>query len=204
MSLLHLLTAGKSLVGLKKSEIRYHLPKTESLPKFGSKKNPFRATSLPDKVEATEQKENEEKAFSTAVPPSKEAGVQPSAGVCSQTSFAATRTPSKEAAVKESPQPLGGAGRPASAVKALLLRGRARKAKPLFAQPGRPLVQAELSLDRVKVVRNDLSECDLEVVRASQSAAATHAKRRSDAEPGTSNLLQGWGAAAGRLFGMGT
>jgi hypothetical protein len=54
MSLLRLLTTGKSLVGLKKPENRYHLPGQTALPKFGGKKNPFRATVFPDKTETAE------------------------------------------------------------------------------------------------------------------------------------------------------
>src|SRR5258708_38325339 len=54
MSLLRLLTAGKSLVGLNKSEARYHLPGERALPEFGGKKNPFRATVMPEKVESNQ------------------------------------------------------------------------------------------------------------------------------------------------------
>jgi hypothetical protein len=52
MSLLRLLTAGKTLIGLKRSESRYQLPGGKGLPMFGSKKNPFRATVFPDKAES--------------------------------------------------------------------------------------------------------------------------------------------------------
>src|SRR5258708_32731579 len=58
MSLLRLLTTGKSLVGLKKPEHRYHLPGETALPKFGGKKNPFRATVFPDKAETAETVES--------------------------------------------------------------------------------------------------------------------------------------------------
>ena len=51
MSLLRLLTAGKTLIGLKRSESRYQLHGGQVLPMFGSKKNPFRATVFPDKPE---------------------------------------------------------------------------------------------------------------------------------------------------------
>jgi hypothetical protein len=60
----------------------------------------------------------------------------------------------------------------------LLLWGRAKKANPARVLAGRPLVQGELSLDKVKVVRNDLSETDFEIVplgRAQREAATIDA-----------------------------
>ncbi len=47
MSLLQLLTAGKSLMGLSKASSRFEVTKQRLLPKFESGKNPFRATTLP-------------------------------------------------------------------------------------------------------------------------------------------------------------
>ena len=41
MSLMQLLTNGKTLVDLKNSTSRYHMPGKNFLPKFGSAKNPF-------------------------------------------------------------------------------------------------------------------------------------------------------------------
>ena len=53
------------------------------------------------------------------------------------------------------------------AVKPLaFLPARKSAAQPAKARPVRTPVQAELSLERVKVVRNDLSDADLEVVSA--------------------------------------
>src|SRR5260221_12109279 len=57
MSLLRLLTTGKTLVGLKKLEQRYHLPGGKALPKFGGKTNPFRATVFPEKMESSAPEE---------------------------------------------------------------------------------------------------------------------------------------------------
>jgi hypothetical protein len=47
MSLLRLLSAGKSLVGIQTAETRYRLTEHRMLPKFGGKKNPFRRTEAP-------------------------------------------------------------------------------------------------------------------------------------------------------------
>jgi len=43
MSLVRLLTAGKSLVGLKDGQVRYRMTDPRALPKFGSSKNPFQS-----------------------------------------------------------------------------------------------------------------------------------------------------------------
>jgi len=45
-------------------------------------------------------------------------------------------------------------------------RGRRPAVKPVLAKPDQAPVQGELSLDNVRVVRNDLSEADVEVVPA--------------------------------------
>ncbi len=56
MSLLRLLTAGKSLVGLGDYQSRY-VARDGLLPKFGSKKNPFRATTTPTEQGSVAEKE---------------------------------------------------------------------------------------------------------------------------------------------------
>src|SRR3974390_82446 len=48
MSLLRLLTAGKSLVGLKDTGNHYSVASPAALPKFASKKNPFRTSTRPE------------------------------------------------------------------------------------------------------------------------------------------------------------
>ncbi len=153
MSLLRLLTTGKSLVGLKQPDHRYHLPGESALPKFGGKKNPFRATVFPDKTETPAEIEAVE---SPAL--AEPASVRPP-----EAAPASVQSAVKAAPVAPDPAPERAAGR-ASPLRALLLWGRAKKANPARALTGRPLVQGELSLDRVKVVRNDLSETDFEIV----------------------------------------
>lgn len=161
MSLLRLLTTGKTLIGLKRPESRYQLPGGRALPTFGSKKNPFRATVFPEKPEL---KPNEDPAASggdcsVSDPP----GSLPSkeAGDSSPESATEIKEPGK------APAPI----RRTSALRAFLLWRRVKKTNTQTAHKGRPLVQAELSLETVKVVRNDLSESDLEVVRVGDKPA---------------------------------
>src|SRR5438874_1595389 len=122
MSLIRLLTAGKSLVGLKKLEHRYQLPGQRALPEFGSKKNPFRATVFPDKPESTVAEANQavsEGADNSPISPasqmkvSKPLPAEPPVATC------------KPAAPSRG-----------SALKALLLWGRVKTAKPFGGAPG--------------------------------------------------------------------
>ncbi|HLH52492.1 MAG TPA: hypothetical protein VKY92_02660 [Verrucomicrobiae bacterium] len=158
MSLLRLLTAGKSLVGLKNKEGRYNLSGDGRLPRFGPKPNPFRGTVFPDKGEKPDR--------ALETPPEQSPPVK---SVTSE-STATQATEDRGRVVNEpactapqancEPVPSRRTG-----LRALLLWGRAKKPKNGLSG-ARPLVQGELSLDTVKVVRNDLSESDLEVVQA--------------------------------------
>jgi hypothetical protein len=208
MSLLRLLTAGKSLVGLKKSETRYHLPSERALPKFGSKKNPFRATALPEQAGPVREQESQAQGNPT-VSPNEERAQEPPAGLAgaeerqSAKGFTGPGRNNNECAGGQA-KPQERAERRASAVKAFLLWGRAKKVQRVGSASGRPMVQGELSLDSVKVVRNDLTESDLEIVRRpNRTTAPQRSQEDTQAETKASAPDIGWGAAAGRLLGIG-
>lgn len=210
MSLLRLLTAGKTLIGLKRSESRYQLPGGKGLPMFGSKKNPFRATVFPDKTDSapvpedTVAKLSEAPAANTDSPPAPEPSPNdlpphkdnPSNGKRDIAVSAPNEAPAKEQ-LPGQPAP-----RRSSALKALLLWRRVKKSNTQGPFKGRPLVQAELSLEGVKVVRNDLSESDLEVIQ-------TTSKRRESASPGAADERKAqlpstnWSPCAGQLVSAG-
>jgi hypothetical protein len=139
MSLLRLLTAGKSLVGLKDSGNRYRPVDKRALPTFPSKSNPFRTTAKPELAAAD----------------------APAVGAPAQTARAAS--------LKER-------------LTSLL------RAKPC-GHSNKPPVQGELSLDEVKVIRNDLADADLEVVPS----------RKSDSEPAAP--ARSWAKLAERIAG---
>lgn len=210
MSLLRLLTAGRSLVGLKKTEKRYHLPGGKALPRFGSKKNPFRATVLPEKVEPGRGGADSEKvspcadAFAGESDNSKAGPLNPSGGDEKKDGRPQSGSAMPGHAKPETADPVAEKRR-GSGLKALLLWGRAKRARPRNGPAGTPLVQGELLLERVKVVRNDLSESDLEIVRAGGSGTAGHPSLPT-VEVATKKgpaALPAWGAAAGRLLGLG-
>jgi hypothetical protein len=166
MSLLRLLTSGKSLIGLKKLENRYHLPGEKAIPQFGSKKNPFRATVFPDKPEPSNPEVGQPGASAGSEPTPADArnDATKAPGLeSSQVSSAGGLTGDSSQPTTISNQSEAPARRP-SALRALLLWGRARKSNSTGPVNGRPLIQAELSLDSIRVVRNDLSESDLEIV----------------------------------------
>jgi hypothetical protein len=215
MSLLRLLTAGKSLIGLQRAESRYQLPGAKMLPRFGSKKNPFRATVFPEKV-----------GVGPAEPEAASAGSQVSGGTGAdrvgverggaQSSGGADIDSAEQqrntsgvveretSTTKEQIKPLDCPARSTSPVRAFLLWTRAKKAKSFGRSAGRAMVQAELSLEGVKVVRNDLSESDLEIVQARPDPVSKSAEEvGAGANPSSVPSRPSWVAPAGRLFGIG-
>jgi hypothetical protein len=82
-------------------------------------------------------------------------------------------------------------------------RARVKAVKPAIPQFTKPPVQGELSLDKIRVVRNDLSDADLEVVpartptaRASAGPALRTGERAGAAE-------STWGRVTAGIFGAG-
>ncbi len=163
MSLLRLLTTGRSLVGLSDSTRRYRITHRRLLPKFGTGENPF----------ATQGR-----------------------AAMAQTREARLAGPSRAGIARY-------VNRWTARFDAWLSRPRSRPAKAAIPQFSRAPVQGELKLDQIKVVRNDLSDSDLEVVPAKPRAAAEAAapvltRAESLAAAGTT-----WGRMATRLFGAG-
>jgi hypothetical protein len=201
MSLLRLLTSGKCLVGLKDPACRYQVKSKGLLPEFATRKNPFRnrtpvvTPSVPVEVPAplpglanhpaaNEVAEPRVIIEKTAEPASKEpAATQADAGPGGATGL------------------LARAWRLAGRLRNRLFgRGRSRSTAPI-PRFNNLLVQAELSLDRVRVVRNDLSESDVELVA---SGAAGHAAGNGS-KPGAVAAPAGsaWKRATSRLLGTG-
>jgi hypothetical protein len=159
MSLLRLLSAGKSLVGLKPEAARYRMSDPRAMPRFGSGRNPFQArkTLSPDAPLAP--------VSSAATTPAVEAPgpvvtpkVEPVAVAAAETEPQARPEPATVAKSEWKRKLAGWIGK---------LRSRRQPKKPKRATPVRPArgpVQGELSLDAIQVVRNDLSDSDFEVV----------------------------------------
>lgn len=159
MSLGKLLSAGKSLVGLTGSNARYQLQKG-ALPKFESAKNPF-ATKPAIEREPQLPKLSEEEIAATKLKQT-----QPLPVLNAQ-----PEKPAEAAAVVAPPEP----AKPSPVVDGWVKKlnpmvwfGNRKPAEPKSAIPrfNKAPVQGELSLDNIKVMRNDLSEADVEVVPA--------------------------------------
>src|SRR5581483_7154054 len=141
MSLLKWLTAGKSLVPWHKSEPKYRVVEESFLPKFGG--------------------------------PSGIVGGAPVGAPTPDATSVGTTLIAKDVVAGGhplEPKPLVAkeSAAPAKVVVRLEDRSEVKRAKEPVrpgAKPYRRLVQGELSLDAVKVVRNDLSDADREVVR---------------------------------------
>ena len=153
MSLLRLLKAGRSLVNPRESGSRYHMRRKIQLPKFGSAKNPFSARSE-----------------TPAVPAAPGAIISERPREMSAAEVAAARL--KETVrlpVTELPAPLSPPA-PAAPARAwwnpfTWRRSAGVGSIRVGSVVARPAVQGELSLDQIRVVRNDLSDSDVEIVQ---------------------------------------
>jgi len=155
MSLLRLLKAGRSLVNPMDSGSRYRMRQKIQLPKFGSSKNPFCARSETPAVPAAPGAILSEPASRPEMSPAERAAARLKETV---------RLP-----VTELPAPLSPLVRATSTSTwwnpltwwRSDRAGAARGVRPA----ARPAVQGELSLDQIRVVRNDLSDSDVEIVQ---------------------------------------
>ena len=207
MSLLRLLTTGNSLEGVKSNESRYRLTRQRFLPQFGSVRNPFSSggNSASAQTEAHSPEDPGAKGASEArssIPGSSE---KPAAGFSSVVQDQAISLNGSRQERKETLR---------SRVVALLSRWRERVSRLLRGHRGKPAkpaiprftkqpVQSELSLDKIKVVRNDLSEADLEVVVASPPSAPTISDQGSRSEEGPVVPQSALGQVTTRVFAAG-
>jgi hypothetical protein len=207
MSLLRLLTTGKSLVGVSGEDSRYRLTSQRLLPQFGPARNPFssRAKMEPAPAEAR--------------PPEAHGGIGASTASSGQPDF----KPEHAAVLRRAVAPRAGSAKLdarklagafwrrgvalltgwQAKLRGLLARSGGKASKPAIPRFPKPPVQGELSLDRIKVVRNDLSDADLELVPAKLPAApaATAPAPRAVEEP--AGAKSAWGRVTTRILGAG-
>ena len=141
------------------------------LPKFGSGKNPFRST-------AKSGQPIESVSSSQPTPPLETPQQQETVGARTAPVRRSQESPTTSALLPERCQPSGAAR--AGTVRApdqrpvgwweklaALVPGSRRGSKPTKATRAlKPAVQCELSLEKIQVMRNDLSDTDLEVIPA--------------------------------------
>ena len=157
MNPLSLLTKGRTIRGLKERPGAYKLLEKSILPNFSGAKSASPTISHEGlfKEEGRRKKEESRESTQPAAPEQ-----QPNEA----------QTPAATDAPQEQPPKPGPLNRLASWARQRLPLG---KEKPFQT----PAVQTELALDKVKVIRNDLSEDDLEVVAIDKKKA-----RREDVE----------------------
>jgi hypothetical protein len=205
MSLLRLLTTGKSLVGVMDTESRYRLTSQRLLPQFGPARNPFirrgnasSAQAEGDSLEVPKADGASEQRRDIRNSCEKSAADHPSMVHNRMVSTDAGSDGLTEAIRLRAVTLLSGWR---TKVTALLWRPRLKKAKPVIPRFTKQSVQGELSLDKIKVMRNDLSDADLEVVQARQPAASTSpapaARTEARSEVGEST----WGQVTTQLSG---
>ncbi len=185
MSLVRLLAAGRSLVGLKDRVGHYRLTDQRLLPNFGSANNPFRTNTKP-------AEDDKPGAITNAQPGLTDGSGggtvdKAESGAERQDASPATGVsePKRDSQVPRSAPPRKSSSRISTKLwywrENLRFRfGRVVHRKlPRSPFPGIPKVpvQGELSLDRVRVVRNDLTDVDLEVVPAKPSQPGMAAER---------------------------
>jgi hypothetical protein len=173
MSLMQLLSAGKTLMGSGEPVGRYRLDTRYRLPKFGSAKNPFtkpaetkpagqvempmaapiqkvpeRMQLTPEEIRVANMKETQRLPVLPGIAPAQER-LHPVLAMLDAMELAAIWL--KAWAVRLNPAKLLPKRKPAPAML-------------IVPKSSCGPVQAELSLEKVRVMRNDLSDADLEIV----------------------------------------
>jgi hypothetical protein len=161
MSLGKLLTTGKSLVGLHNSGARYQLRKG-ALPKFESSKNPF--ASRPHEEPSVANAEREPQL--PKLTPAETAAANLKKTQRLPAPVAQAEVPLEKSQPVESVKPAPVVDNWLKKINPLVWLGSRKPAPAKSAAPrfGKAPVQGELSLDNIKVMRNDLSETDVEIV----------------------------------------
>lgn len=165
MKLATLLATGKSLALGRRGQSPYRANKQFYLPKFGSPKNPFASANQPG----------------GAIPPVEAAA-------------APVKTPITVVAAKTQKLPTFSPARRAATWASRLNPISIWRGPETSAPDARPPVQAELSLDAVKVLRNDLSDVDVEIVPL-KSRPSDNAE-----EPGLGTAKKAWGLLGERFL----
>jgi len=187
MSLMKLLGVGKSVIGLKGQASPYRLTDQRLLPKFALDRNPFCSTVRPGHAPGAEGGPSERpSATGTAEAPAKEAqAASPPTGASAQAAGGSK---------------LRRTGRRLTdRLQALFVRSEPGPVKSAIPRLTRPPVQGELSLERIRVVCNDLSDTGPQIVQIRSKAAWASPTSPALAEAAPSGPAGGRGML--RLFG---
>jgi hypothetical protein len=180
MSLLRLLAAGRTLIGANNSGSRYRETRQRLLPKFASGRGDgtaarwdYKTTPQGDKASDAVRQPIEVspgEMVPRPAPHSQSAVPMKSSAAEDKLDAQERRRPagcrvSASGLIRRGMAAVGGLG-------ALIVRPRNKLTGKPASRASRNVVQGELSLDQVKVVRNDLSQDELEVVPVKSTVAA--------------------------------
>ena len=179
MSLGKLLLTGKSLLGANGEAHRFRVNKRVALPKFGSNRNPFASGAQQERAEA-----------------------RPTAAFPTEAKVRATNAPAPPAALRKlSPaHALKWAGELGQKLNPLAMWKRQPAAASSAAARVTAPIQRELSLDAVRVLRNDLSDADAE---AGQSSGGKAPVRSSAVSAMTAKAEVAMDHISSKFFGTG-
>ena len=181
MSLLRLLSTGKSLVGVTDAESRYRVTRERLLPQFGSPKNPF---MIPRKSEPAPAGARRGADCASNGASGGGRGLQDASGASATARAKGALRLKAAALVIRCKAKIGG----------WLPHPRSTAVKPAIPRFTQPPVQGELSLDKIQVVRNDLRDADLEIV-----AGKAPARRATKEDSGAETAL---GRVTARILGV--
>jgi hypothetical protein len=177
MSLIRLLTTGRSLVNIRDGESPYQVTSQRLLPHFGARQNPFSSSA---KAEPSPTARCLPQAHTPKVAPPAmratpalggEPKAAPKSGLARRAASASSRFRGLIAVLRRWAAALVDGCK--ARLARLFARRRSKAAKSAIPRFDKPAVQTELSLDKIKVLRNDLSDADLEVVPAKAPAMPT-------------------------------
>ncbi|HWD93846.1 MAG TPA: hypothetical protein VG938_16010 [Verrucomicrobiae bacterium] len=199
MSLGKLLNTGKSLVGLHNAGGRYHLQKG-ALPKFESSKNPFATRA--------HEVEPEREPQLPKLTPAELAAAKLKKTQALPVLSAKAEAPSRNTEPAQPTKPAPVVESWLKKINPLVWLRNSKPAQPKSAIPrfGKGPVQGELSLENIKVMRNDLSETDLEAVpmkvrHAKPAPVAVEASAAVMAIPELPPATNAWEYLGERLLG---
>jgi len=207
MSLLRLLAAGSSLKGLRDRPCPYKMTQQNLLPKFGQEK-PGETTPVaaPESPSAAQIRPDQLKQGGRTTLPAwrvvrvleQRECASPTPAVLIMEQTEAQMNVAEEIAKKDCPL-AAKVKRPGGGLFQRLGLNPFRP-KPAGRKTAAP-VQGELRLEAVRVIRNDLSETDLEIIPAAKKAEETVAPPAAGVNPEATRLV--WRRVAARLFGAG-
>ena len=176
MSLMHLLNSGKSLMKVNDSVTRYRMNKQYLLPKFGSLKNPFVDAAKSDSDQPAERSDSQTQPPASVSAKKISGPNEPGRPASSQKPI--SKNSFGEGSRAGDPNLRGATAHRLSPIRIWkpLLEKCAQKLRPIGRWPERkplskfaakkvqkPPIQGELAWNKIKVVRNDLSDADVEI-----------------------------------------